>query len=59
MLLLRVARLPGDRVTKIVDRTLVLHGDRDVAVLLEDHLRIYRLILISYHMKTGKHHRIH
>lgn len=36
---------PGDRLTKIVDPTLVLHGDRDEAIPLEDPVRIYRMIL--------------
>lgn len=35
---------PGDRLTKIVDPTLVLHGDRDEAIPLEDPVRIYRAI---------------
>jgi pimeloyl-ACP methyl ester carboxylesterase len=35
---------PGDRVKKITVPTLVLHGDRDEAIPLEDPLRIYRTI---------------
>lgn len=35
---------PGDRLAKIVDPTLVLHGDRDEAIPLEDPVRIFRMI---------------
>jgi pimeloyl-ACP methyl ester carboxylesterase len=35
---------PGDKLTKIVDPTSVIHGDRDEAIPLEDPVRIYRMI---------------
>ena len=35
---------PGDKLSKIEDPTLVLQGDRDEAIPLEDSVRIYRLI---------------
>lgn len=35
---------PGDRLSKITDPTLVLHGDRDEVISLEDPIRIYRMI---------------
>lgn len=35
---------PGERVSKISVPTLVLHGDRDEGIPLEDPLRIYRMI---------------
>ena len=38
------AGFPGDKVSKISVPTLVLHGDRDEIIPLEDPLRIYRAI---------------
>ncbi len=35
---------PGDRLTKITDPTLVVQGDRDEVIPLEDSVRIYRMI---------------
>ncbi|MFW9868568.1 MAG: alpha/beta fold hydrolase [Candidatus Thorarchaeota archaeon] len=35
---------PGDRLTTISDPTLILHGDRDEVIPLEDPIRIYRMI---------------